>query len=295
MDPDEVCSHDWQDGNSCEVCASELEVLKGLVGKRRIAPEDPPKLSSIFPRELADKLGIKIPDSCQRINRCLDCQRELGVRANPFLLTICEQCREVSRQARIDESLNAAIERLPEAYRSCRFATEALRTRIQGPDGQLKPSLKMAYEYLYQWTPKTNESVFFAGTNQLGKTSIVVATLIRLIDRARQSRNAIAVGIGSKVEFVPAVDLCNSRGEEFMALLRRAKRASVLVLDDLGAEQCPYVLWQSRLYELLSGRLNANRHTLITTNLSVRQTRELYGPTVGSRLETRFRLLEALS
>lgn len=64
---------------------------------------------------------------------------------------------------------------------------------------------------------------------------------------------------------------------------RRYLICDLLILDDLGSEfTSPFV--QSALYELINTRLRENKHTVISSNLSLEEVRKRYSPQVHSRL-----------
>ncbi len=64
---------------------------------------------------------------------------------------------------------------------------------------------------------------------------------------------------------------------------RRYLTCDLLILDDLGSEfTSPFV--QSALYEVVNTRLIEDKHTVISSNLSLEQVRQRYSPQVASRL-----------
>lgn len=72
--------------------------------------------------------------------------------------------------------------------------------------------------------------------------------------------------------------------------IRRYLGCDLLILDDLGTEQTlPSV--QSALYELVNGRIQSGRHTIISTNLSAQDIGARYGAQLGSRIEGLYREL----
>ena len=65
--------------------------------------------------------------------------------------------------------------------------------------------------------------------------------------------------------------------------IRRYLNCDLLILDDLGTEQnLPSA--QSALYELVNGRIQSRRHTIISTNLSAEDISGRYGAQLGSRI-----------
>lgn len=71
-----------------------------------------------------------------------------------------------------------------------------------------------------------------------------------------------------------------SRSETLDALLD----ADLLVIDDLGTESILRNVTLEYLYTVVSERMNARRHTLITTNLSPAALADRYGERIASRL-----------
>jgi hypothetical protein len=67
-------------------------------------------------------------------------------------------------------------------------------------------------------------------------------------------------------------------------------RARLLVIDDLGMEPIdPKGYGYAAIYDLMDRRYDANRKTLITTNLTQAEFRERYGTGTGARLWDRVR------
>ena len=71
---------------------------------------------------------------------------------------------------------------------------------------------------------------------------------------------------------------------------RRYLRCDLLILDDLGSEMTSS-LSQAALYEVINSRLQADRCTIISTNLSLDQIGERYTPQITSRIGGLFREL----
>ena len=65
--------------------------------------------------------------------------------------------------------------------------------------------------------------------------------------------------------------------------VRRYLACDLLILDDLGSEFTG-PLAQATLYEVVNGRLQAGRHTIISTNLSMDHIAQRYSPQLTSRI-----------
>ena len=72
---------------------------------------------------------------------------------------------------------------------------------------------------------------------------------------------------------------------------RRYLNCELLILDDLGNELTTQFT-QSVLYELINARLVGERHTVISTNLTVEEINRRYLPQIFSRLVGEYHLLE---
>ena len=71
---------------------------------------------------------------------------------------------------------------------------------------------------------------------------------------------------------------------------RRYLTCDLLILDDLGSELTTQFV-QSALYELLNTRLVANRHTVISSNLTMEEAARRYSPQIASRLIGEYHVL----
>ena len=71
---------------------------------------------------------------------------------------------------------------------------------------------------------------------------------------------------------------------------RRYLNCDLLILDDLGSELTTPLV-QATLYEVVNSRLQADKRTIISTNLSMEQIRARYTPQIASRIEGLYREL----
>ena len=79
-------------------------------------------------------------------------------------------------------------------------------------------------------------------------------------------------------------------GQEARDETRRYLNCELLIVDDLGSELTTQ-LTQSDLYELINARLVAQRHTVISTNLSLEEIARRYNPQIASRIEGEYHVL----
>ena len=71
---------------------------------------------------------------------------------------------------------------------------------------------------------------------------------------------------------------------------RRYLSCDLLILDDLGSELTTPLV-QSSLYEVVNSRIQADKRTIISTNLSMKHIAERYSPQVASRIGGLYREL----
>lgn len=72
--------------------------------------------------------------------------------------------------------------------------------------------------------------------------------------------------------------------------IKRFLECDLLILDDLGSELTNNFI-SSVLYQLVNDRLVRHLHTVISSNLSVREIATRYSPQVGSRIEGEYEIL----
>ena len=72
--------------------------------------------------------------------------------------------------------------------------------------------------------------------------------------------------------------------------VERCMACDLLILDDLGSELVTQFT-QSALYELVNSRLVGEKHTVISTNLTLEEAARRYPPQIASRLEGEYHAL----
>lgn len=122
------------------------------------------------------------------------------------------------------------------------------------------------------------------GATGAGKTSLACAYMTRALLAAEETGEGFE--IAKRMLFVSAFDLVRARAESRLgsgepATLAAAKRASVLILDDVGAEPDD----RDRLIaDVVTSREANARRTIVTTWLTEAQVAERYGGNVHRRM-----------
>ena len=155
---------------------------------------------------------------------------------------------------------------------------------------RMEHSFRRVRDYAEQFTlneKSAPESLLFLGGTGLGKTHLSTSVAKVVIERGYDVFYNSAVGMISDFEcrrFGNAMALGDADNTE------RYISCDLLILDDLGTEVVNQFT-QSTLYYILNTRLNMNRPTVISTNLSAMELRKNYSDRITSRLMGEFTVI----
>lgn len=127
------------------------------------------------------------------------------------------------------------------------------------------------------------KNLFLSGSPGLGKT-FLSACIARVV-----SERGYSVVYDTAIHVFGRFEAEKFGREENGSTLRYLK-CDLLILDDLGSELTTQFV-QSALYELLNTRLVANRHTVISSNLTMEEAARRYSPQIASRLIGEYHVL----
>ena len=188
---------------------------------------------------------------------------------------ICGCVKELVRLYNINE----LREHLP--INECRFENFSLDyysdEDIEGvnPRRRMSGIYKLCRDFVDGFSPVGSANLLFMGAAGLGKTHLSLAIVAELTERGYHVIYGTAHNLFSAMEDDHFVRHTNDNYEA-------AVGCDLLVIDDLGSEfVSPYI--QSMLYNIVNTRLLANRPTIISTNLSMKEIETLYTPRVASR------------
>ena len=125
---------------------------------------------------------------------------------------------------------------------------------------------------------KAYRNFLFVGGTGLGKTHLSTAVAKRIIDRGYDVLYVTAVGMLSDFEAVRFGDGSRAKHDP-----DRYTEAELLIIDDLGTEVINQFT-TSCLYDVINGRINAGRSTIINTNLSSKEIEAKYNDRIYSRI-----------
>ncbi len=118
--------------------------------------------------------------------------------------------------------------------------------------------------------------LLFTGKSGLGKTFLMQAIAHRVTLR------------GHEVTYISAYKLLETMRKAYFAnnseWMEPLMETPLLLVDDLGTEPLMENITVTQLFNLLNERQNANRHTIISTNLNLSELRARYTERITSRL-----------
>lgn len=125
--------------------------------------------------------------------------------------------------------------------------------------------LKICRRYVeaFDQMQEKNQGMIFWGNPGTGKTFASACIANALLDQQR------SVVMTSFVKLIAEVQKFDSSNDE-EAIIRRMNRASLLIIDDLGAERSTDFALE-RVYNIIDSRYRARKPMILTTNLSLRQ------------------------
>ena len=156
-----------------------------------------------------------------------------------------------------------------------------------------RDNMDLVYEVCLNYAQKFGrfyfKNLFLSGAPGLGKT-FLSACIARSV--SEQGRSVVYDTAGNIfAQFETRKFQRDAEGvQTALDETRRYLTCDLLILDDLGSELTTQFV-QSALYELLNTRLVANRHTVISSNLTMEEAARRYSPQIASRLEGEYRVL----
>lgn len=147
-----------------------------------------------------------------------------------------------------------------------------------GQRNQMRAARRLCEDYANQFPTSRFRSLLLTGTGGLGKTFLLNCIYARVMDRGL---SAVRVTAFRMFEAMRQQHVGNDENfDGFTSLIA----APLLLIDDLGTEPMMRNITVEYLFTLLNERINAKRHTVIATNLTLDQLKDRYGERVSSRL-----------
>ncbi len=174
-----------------------------------------------------------------------------------------------------------------ERMRTQNFANFSLRYYTQGEErDRMQYCLDALRAYAYDFTPKTAANLLLLGNTGLGKTHLSSAVAGVVLEKGYDVCYVNAtrlIGDFEKQRFGAGNGNLNGETDHYFV-------ADFLILDDLGTEVSNQFT-ASCLYDLITRRMDTEKPTLISTNLTPAELRKRYWDRITSRLLGEYRLL----
>lgn len=187
--------------------------------------------------------------SCERAEAELKAQKEAAEKAE-------SERREAERRERMRMRISRLLGQSGIKKRFLQRTFERFICRTQ----KQRRCYEIAKDYADNFAEyaKRGEGLYFEGTNGTGKTHLAAAIALQLIGEG------VPVVMKTSVELLADVKKTFERGGE-RETLNVYKKADLLIIDDLGKEQCSE--WSmTTLYAILNDRYENLMPTIITTN-----------------------------
>ena len=193
-----------------------------------------------------------------------------------------EQIRELSKLLDLGEQSF-------DTFRIDYYSQTLYSGRGTSPRGNMELVYDVCLNYATKFSRFAIRNLFLSGAPGLGKT-FLSACIARTV-----SENGFSVVYDTAAnifsQFEARKFLRDSRdGQEARDETRRYLNCDLLILDDLGSELTTQFT-QSALYELMNARLVSDRHTVISSNLSMEEIAQRYAPQIASRLDGEYHSL----
>ena len=156
-----------------------------------------------------------------------------------------------------------------------------------------RENMELVYEVCLNYAQKFGRfpirNLFLTGAPGLGKTFLSACIARTVSEKGRSVVYDTAGNIFAQFE-ARKFQRDSADGQEARDETRRYLNCDLLILDDLGSELVTQFT-QSALYELVNSRLVGEKHTVISTNLSLEEAARRYPPQIASRLEGEYHAL----
>ena len=184
-----------------------------------------------------------------------------------------EQIRELSKLLDLGEQSF-------DTFRIDYYSQTLYSGRGTSPRGNMELVYDVCLNYATKFSRFAIRNLFLSGAPGLGKTFLSAGFSV-VYDTAANIFS----------QFEARKFLRDSRdGQEARDETRRYLNCDLLILDDLGSELTTQFT-QSALYELMNARLVSDRHTVISSNLSMEEIAQRYAPQIASRLDGEYHSL----
>lgn len=204
---------------------------------------------------------------------------------------MCRCLKELCTQEQINElsKLLNLGEQSFDTFRMDYYSQTVYPGRGISPRENMELNFNVCWNYATKFGRVTTKNLFLSGMPGLGKTFLSACVARAVSENGFSVVYDTAVNIFGQFEarkfLRDSQDGLDARDET-----RRYLNCDLLILDDLGSELTTQFT-QSALYELINTRLVADKHTVISSNLSMEEVVRRYAPQIASRLDGEYHSL----
>lgn len=215
---------------------------------------------------------------------CEDCKdsgmTESG-RCHCFRAKLVESLYEKSNIRRILEKENF------DTFRLDYFDDERIIGNIgMSARAYMEKILRMCRKYVAEFTEKKG-SLLFTGNTGVGKSFLGNCIAKALLDNCH---TVIYLSSTDLFAYLSKAQLDRDEDDEALQMQECIDEAELLIIDDLGTEAAN--AWSnSQLFRILNQRLNSEKATIISTNLSLNMIREIYSERLSSRIASLYTVI----
>ena len=215
-------------------------------------------------------------DYLQPVYRCKEC-RDTGYVGEP----VHEMCaclkRAVMNRLYQAEGLQGLERENFSAFDDSIFPDEPIEGRKTSQRAFIRKCRVFCEEYANTFAAGEGKGLLLCGRSGLGKTFLMNCVAQRVLERG------YSVVVISAYKLIEAMRRFQF-GEDGMEQVQDMLSCDLLCIDDLGSEPMLRGVTVSSLYHIINERRNANRSTVITTNLDSDLLYEKYDDRIAARL-----------
>ena len=295
---DNLRAYDERVNAACDACKG----LRGLLDARHTMLISGIR-SAMFPVKKDEQANAKLPDTLADYNaRIAQSLADGGLPADAlapvYTCSICKDegyvydpsrrmcdCFERELNTRMLQELGLKSTQTFERFREDVYGEEAVVGRLSQRT-QMRRNRDICERYADSYPNTDVRDLLFTGQSGLGKTFLMQAIAQRVTQR------------GYGVQYISAYKLLETMRKAYFEnnseLMQPLMEAPLLLVDDLGTEPLMENITVTQLFNLLNERQNAERHTIISTNLNVMELKARYTERISSRLidESRCRIVK---
>ena len=127
-------------------------------------------------------------------------------------------------------------------------------------------------------------NIIFSGNTGVGKTYLSNCIAKVLLDRYY---SVIYLSAKELFEALVKVKMEKSEDQKYLLLIEEVYESDMLIIDDLGTELSNHFT-TTEFFHIINRRVNTEKSTIISTNLSLDEMRDIYSERVTSRIRKSF-------